>query len=93
MSLEAWGDENPHDRITDQMVEDGWLSPDEANDWMIAMMMAAASCQGGHSKAGQHLAEVIGCPFPITMSALKKRALEMKLDPAYLWPWWPDAAA
>lgn len=88
MSLEAWGDENPDDRHHDQLIDDGWLTPDEANDMMIALMIAAPSHQGGHSRSGQHLAEVIGCPFPITMGGLERRAKEMKLDPAFLWPWY-----
>lgn len=88
MSLEAWGDENPDDRYVDGLIDDGWLPPDEANDWMKAMLLAAPSCQGRHSNAGRALSEIIGCPFPISMDGLKRRAIEMKYDPSELWPWW-----
>lgn len=31
MSLEAWGDENPFDAETAQLIDAGWLPPDDAD--------------------------------------------------------------
>lgn len=62
------------------------LSGREA-DTRKALFMCAASCQGGHSDAGQAAAAALGIPFPVTMSNLIARATEEGLDPAQLWPW------
>ncbi len=53
---------------------------------MEVILMCAPSFQGGHSDVGQRLAEIIDCEFPINMMSLEKRAVEMKFDPAKLWP-------
>jgi hypothetical protein len=53
-----------------------------------ALYMSAASCQGGHSSAGQVIAEVFGVPFPIRMKDLLAKAKAEGFDPVELWPWW-----
>lgn len=59
----------------------------------IALFMCAASCQGGHSAAGQAAADALGVTFPITMKMLANRARKEGLDPKKLWPWWEKAPA
>jgi hypothetical protein len=44
-------------------------------------------CQGGHSKRGRAIARTLNIPFPLTMPNLVKRAKQLHLDPAVLWPW------
>lgn len=55
---------------------------------LIALLMCATHCQGGHSEAGAKAAEVLGTKFPITMEGLAKVARKHHLDPDKLWPWW-----
>ena len=86
MSLEAWGDELPGEDY-DHLLDAGWITDDDAREWMEAIMMAAASHQGGHSEVGARFAEIIGTEFPLRMEGLTARAIEMKFDPAKLWPW------
>ena len=86
MSLEAWGDQFPEDDY-DHLLDAGWLTDDDAREWMEAILMAAPSHQGGHSETGQRFADIIGTEFPLTMDGLIKRAVEMKFDPVELWPW------
>lgn len=47
----------------------------------------APSCQGGHSSEGRQLATLLCMPFPLSMPALTKRAIELGFDPDKLWPW------
>lgn len=56
----------------------------------IALLMCAASCQGGHSDAGAAAAEALGTKFPITMEGLAKVAKRDGLDRDKLWPWWKE---
>jgi len=91
MSLEAWGDENPDDAEADRFTDAGWIDPDTAMEWMHAIMRMAPHFQGGHSTIGQEVADIVGTGFPIHMDGLRKRALEMKMDPAELWPWLPPS--
>lgn len=51
------------------------------------LFMAATHCQGGHSEAGQAIANLLGVPFPLRMDALSDAAISRGLDPAELWPW------
>lgn len=53
-----------------------------------ALFMCAASCQGGHSKAGMAAADMLGVAFPIRMEALRVKAIQEGFDPGDLWPWW-----
>lgn len=53
-----------------------------------ALLMCAASCQGGHSDAGMAAAEALGTTFPITMVGLAKVAMARGYSCAELWPWW-----
>lgn len=55
---------------------------------LIALLMCAAHCQGGHSEAGAEAAEALDIKFPITMEALAKAARREGLDRDKLWPWW-----
>lgn len=52
-----------------------------------ALLMAAASCQGGHSDAGALIAEIFDIPFPIRMENLEAAALKDGFDPKTIWPW------
>jgi hypothetical protein len=54
----------------------------------VALFMAAAHCQGGHSDAGAMAAGILGVPFPIRMDDLAKRARAEGYDPDAMWPWW-----
>jgi hypothetical protein len=54
-----------------------------------ALFMCAAHCQGGHSAAGSEASQVLGVPFPITMSEMVAKARADGLNPAELWPWAP----
>lgn len=57
------------------------------NETRRALFMCAASCQGGHSRAGDAAANVLRIPFPITMENLIEKAREEGFDPDDLWPW------
>lgn len=52
-----------------------------------ALLMCAASCQGGHSDAGMAASLALRVSFPISMDELVAKAREWKLDPDHLWPW------
>ena len=52
------------------------------------LYMCAASCQGGHSDAGQAAAGVLGIPFPVRMENLEDAAKRDGFDPGELWPWY-----
>lgn len=54
----------------------------------IALLMCAASCQGGHSDAGMAAAKALGTEFPIRMEGLAKVVEREGLDRDELWPWW-----
>ena len=70
---------------------------DEVRALRKALLMCAASCQGGHSDAGQAVCNIFGIPFPVRMRNLARVAIEHGFDPAELWPWWkqlnPDSFA
>lgn len=53
-----------------------------------ALLMCAASCQGGHSDAGMAASEALGIPFPIRMESLEAAAIREGFDPRELYPWW-----
>lgn len=57
-----------------------------------ALYMAAPNCQGGHSEAGQEIADLLGVPFPLRMNNLQTAAIRDGFDPAKLWPWWVKTA-
>jgi hypothetical protein len=56
-------------------------------DYRRVLYMCAASCQGGHSIAGDEAARLLGIAFPIRMENLKRAALIDGFDPDALWPW------
>jgi transposase-like protein len=56
----------------------------------IALLMCAASCQGGDSDAGMAAAKVLGIEFPIRMEGLAKVAEREGLNRDELWPWWKE---
>ena len=64
-------------------------SPSEAAAKMFLKheLQRAPSYQGGHSDEGRRLAGVLGVPFPIRMSALKRRAKKLGFKPLAIWPW------
>lgn len=51
-----------------------------------ALLIVAPSHQGGHSRTGQVLSEVLGVRFPLEMVDLEARAKKMGFDPDDLWP-------
>lgn len=51
------------------------------------LLMAAASCQGGHSDVGHKIAGIFDIPFPIRMEGLEVAAHREGFDPIELWPW------
>jgi hypothetical protein len=55
-----------------------------------ALYRAAPSHQGGHSKTGDAIAEVLGVPFPLNVYDLEKAAKAEGYDPNDLWPWLAD---
>jgi hypothetical protein len=61
------------------------LTPERAT--LRALLMCAASCQGGHSDAGGAAADVLGIPFPITMENLTRAARRHGFVPQHLFPW------
>lgn len=61
------------------------LSPERKA--LRALLMCAASCQGGHSDAGGAAADVLGIPFPITMENLTRAARRHEFIPQHLFPW------
>lgn len=63
-----------------------------AKDYREALFMAAASCQGGHSHAGEAIAELLSVPFPLRMESLHAKAMSEGLDPKQIWPWYPIRA-
>lgn len=58
-----------------------------------ALLMCAASCQGGHSDAGMAASQALGIPFPINMVNLVAKANEWGLNQDALWPWLRDMQA
>lgn len=56
----------------------------EAVRLVLAM---APSFQGGHSKTGSEVADLLGVPFPLRVPDLEKKARALGFDPADLWPW------
>jgi hypothetical protein len=60
----------------------------ENTELRTALFMCAASCQGGHSDAGQAASKALGVPFPIRMDALVAKAKADGYDPDELWPWY-----
>jgi hypothetical protein len=52
-----------------------------------ALLMCAASCQGGSSDAGKAAAVILEVPFPIRMDHLIQRAHKEGFNPVELWPW------
>lgn len=52
-----------------------------------ALFLAGQHCQGGHSDAGQAIADVLGLPFPLTMAALMEGLRERGENPALFYPW------
>jgi len=51
------------------------------------MITLATHCQGGHSKVGHEVANLLGIPFPLNMKNLSRAARERGFDPNELWPW------
>lgn len=51
------------------------------------VLVMAPSFQGGHSKTGGEVADLLGIPFPLTMLNLSKAARARGFDPRQLWPW------
>lgn len=60
---------------------------DNARTTLRLMITMATSYQGGHSKTGGEVADLLGIPFPLTMTNLSKAARERGFDPDELWPW------
>ena len=56
----------------------------EAVRLVLAM---APSFQGGHSKIGGEVADLLGIPFPLTMQNLAQKARALGFEPVDLWPW------
>lgn len=52
------------------------------------VLVMAPSFQGGHSKTGGEVADMLGIPFPLTLPNLAKKARALGFDPDNLWPWW-----
>lgn len=52
------------------------------------ILLQAPSYQGGHSRVGGEIADRLGIPFPLRMSALASAARARGFDPGDLWPWW-----
>jgi len=52
-----------------------------------AIFLAAQHCQGGHSQAGDAIAEVLGLPFPLRMTDLIAKLREEGQNPARFYPW------
>ena len=61
-----------------------------AIEFLRRELIRGASCQGGHSDEGQKIARLLGIPFPLRMANLARRARELGLNPADLWPWYSD---
>lgn len=79
-----------HKRIVDGAGGDRRLSNDtvqELERLRDALLMCAASCQGGHSDAGMAASLALDIPFPVRMDKLEEKAREWKIDPDHLWPW------
>lgn len=51
------------------------------------LLMAAASCQGGHSEVGGLIADYFKVPFPLSMQSLERAATSEGFEPRDLWPW------
>jgi hypothetical protein len=51
------------------------------------LLMAAASCQGGHSYVGSEIARHFDIPFPLRMEALELAAHKRGYTSFDLWPW------
>jgi predicted RNase H-like HicB family nuclease len=71
----------------------GDVSNGKIRDYRVALFMAAAHCQGGHSDAGAIIADLLGVPLPLRMESLADRARKEGLDPDGLWPWWAKMRA
>lgn len=62
--------------------------PDSKTTELRLILEMAPSFQGGHSKTGGDVAELLGIPFPLRMHNLAKAARARGFDPDQLWPWW-----
>lgn len=77
------------------MVKPGYIAPLKGKEragrseryFLRVILMAAASCQGGHSEVGGMIAEMFDIPFPLTMENLETAAIKEGFDPKELWPW------
>lgn len=59
----------------------------EERETLRLMITMATSYQGGHCKTGGEVADLLGIPFPLTMTNLSKAARELGFNPDELWPW------
>jgi hypothetical protein len=57
------------------------------------MITLATHCQGGHSRVGHEVADLLGIPFPLNMENLSRAAVERGFDPGELWPWLKEMSA
>jgi transposase-like protein len=55
--------------------------------YLRLVLLMAPSFQGGHSKTGGEVADLLGIPFPLDIKNLSRVARENGFNPDELWPW------
>lgn len=63
-------------------LDEGGMTPERR-----ALFLAGQHCQGGHSAAGDAIAEALGVPFPLRMPDLIAKLREEDHNPAAFYPW------